>query len=220
MKVSHLMMGLLSLVLFSCAELATAQATAETIAKTGAEKKDPPSEPVSVENGKAALTPQNTTIQFVGMHTGDEPKPRTGYFSKFKGEFAIDQRTKSPTAASVDIETKSLITPIGRLTSHLQSPDFFDVEQFPKASFKATKFEVTDAAAGKYKVTGELTLRDVKKPISFPAVVKVTDKGAVLASQFKLKRSEFGITFGPDRIEEEVTMTITVGKSTPKVDVE
>jgi hypothetical protein len=42
----------------------------------------------------------------------------------------------------------------------------------------------------------------------------------VLASQFKLKRSEFGITFGPDRIEEEVTMTFTVGKPTPKVDVE
>jgi polyisoprenoid-binding protein YceI len=220
MKVSHLMIGLLSLVLSSRAELATAQLAAEAIKKTGAEKTEPPSEPVSVENGKAALTPKNTTVQFVGLHTGDEPKPRTGYFSKFKGEFAIDKRTNIPTAAHVDIETKSLITPIGRLTSHLQSPDFFDVEQFPKASFKAIKFEATDAAAGKYKVTGDLTIRDVKKPISFPAVVKVTDKGAMLTSQFKLKRSEFGITFGPDRIEEEVTMTITVGKPTPKVDVE
>src|SRR5688572_10960878 len=112
MKVSHLMIGVLSLVLSSHAELATAQVAAEAITKTGAEKKEPKSEPVSVENGKAALTPKNTTIQFVGLHTGDEPKPRTGYFAKFKGEFAIDQRTKSPTAASVDIETKSLITPI------------------------------------------------------------------------------------------------------------
>ena len=220
MKVSHLMIGLVSLVLSSRAELATAQVAAETTARTGAAKKEAPSEPVSVESGKAALTPKNTTIQFVGLHTGDEPKPRTGYFAKFKGEFAIDKGTKSPTAASVDIETGSLITPIGRLTNHLQSPDFFDVEQFPKASFKATKFEATDAAAGKYKVTGDLTIRDVKKPISFPAVVKVTDKGAVLASEFKIKRSEFGITFGADRIEEEVPMTITVGKPTPKVDVE
>lgn len=212
MKVSHLMIGLLSLVLFSRAELVTAQATAE--------KKEAAPAPVAVENGKAALTPENTTIQFVGLHTGADPKPRTGYFSKFKGDFSIDPRTKSPTAASVDIETKSLITSMSRLTGHLQSPDFFDVEQFPKASFKATKFEATDAAAGKYKVTGELTIRDVKKPISFPAVVKVTDKGAVLVSEFKIKRSEFGITFGADRIEEEVPMTITVGKPTPKVDVE
>ena len=220
MKVSHLMIGLLSLVLSSRAELATAQIAAETTTKTGAEQKDPPLEPVSVENGKAALTPKNTTIQFVGLHTGDEPKPRTGYFSKFKGEFAIDERTKLPTAANVDIETKSLITPIGRLTSHLQSPDFFDVEQFPKANFKATKFEATDPAAGKYKVNGELTIRDVKKPISFPAVVKVINKVTVAPRHFKLKRSEFGITYGPDRIEEEVTMTITVGKPTPKVEVE
>jgi polyisoprenoid-binding protein YceI len=135
-KVSHLMIGLLSLVLSSRAELATAQVAAETITKTEAEKKEPPSEPVSVENGKAALTPKNTTIQFVGLHTGVDPKPRTGYFSKFKGELAIDKRTNIPTAANVDIETKSLITQIGRLTSHLQSPDFFDVEQFPKANFK------------------------------------------------------------------------------------
>ena len=43
---------------------------------------------------------------------------------------------------------------------------------------------------------------------------------AVLTSKFKLKRSEFGMNFGPDRIVDEVAMTITVGKPTPKVEVE
>ncbi len=219
MRVSHLMIGILALVLAGQADFAAAQATAESDAKTAA-KKEPAPVPVAVEKGKAALTPKNTTIQFVGTHAGAEPNPRTGYFTRFKGELAIDEATKTPTATSVEIETGSLITPIGRLTGHLQSPDFFAVRQFPKATFKSTKIEATDAAAGKYKITGDLTIRDAKKPVTFPAEMKVTDAGAVLTSKFKLKRSDFGLTFGPDQIVEDVAMTVTVGKPTPKVEVE
>ena len=54
-----------------------------------------PPRPVAIANGKVALTPQNTTIQFVGTHTGDEPNPRTGYFTKFTGELAIDEASKT-----------------------------------------------------------------------------------------------------------------------------
>ena len=222
MRISHLLIGLLSVILVGHVELASAQAVADKPAaeKAAAEKKEPAPEPVEVTKGKVLLTPKNTTIKFVGAHKGPQPDPRTGYFSKFKGELAIDEATKAPATANVEIETASLITPIDKLTGHLRSPDFFDVEQFPKATFKATKFEATDAAAGKYKVTGELTIRENKKSITFPAVVKVSDGGAVMTSDFKLKRSDFGITFGPDRIVEEVAMTITVGKPTPKVEVQ
>jgi len=209
MKLSHLMIVILSLVLVARAELAGAQAVAE--------KKEAAPVPVPMKEGKVELTPKNSTVQFIGTHIGPEPNPRICYFTKFKGVLTIEAATKAPQSAELDIESPSLITPIGRLTGHLQSPDFFDVEQFPKATFKTTKIEATDAAAGKYKITGDLTIRDVKKSISFPTVVKVTDAGAVLMSKFKLKRSELGLTFGPDRIVEEVAMTITVGKPTPKV---
>jgi polyisoprenoid-binding protein YceI len=204
MRISHLLIGLLSAILVGHVELASAQAVADKPAaeKAAADKKEPAPEPVEVTKGKVLLTPKNTTIKFVGAHKGPQPDPRTGYFSKFKGELAIDEATKAPATANVEIETASLITPIDKLTGHLRSPDFFDVEQFPKATFKATKFEATDAAAGKYKVTGELTIRENKKSITFPAVVKVSDGGAVMTIDFKLKRSDFGFTFGPDRIVE------------------
>jgi polyisoprenoid-binding protein YceI len=218
MKVSHLLLGILSVVLVVRAEIGCAQTTAEKTEKST--KKEPAPTPVPVEKGKAALTPKNTTIQFVGLHTGDEPNPRTGYFTTFKGQAAFDESTKAPTAAIVEIDTKSLITPIGRLTGHLQSPDFFDVRKYPKATFKSTKIEPDNEAPGRHKVTGELTIRDKKKAITFPADVKVTDAGAVLTSKFKIKRSEFGMTFGPDRVVDEVEMTIVVGKPTPKVEAE
>lgn len=212
---SRLKLAVSCLILTAFAQLASAQAVAEK-----AEKKEPAPVPVALTGGKAALDPKNTTIQFVGTHTGDKPDPRTGYFTKFKGELAVDPSTHAPVATSVEIETASLMTPIGKLTGHLHSPDFFDVRQFPKATFKSTKIEAVDAGAGKYNVTGELSIRDAKKPITFPAELKVTDAGAVLTSKFKLKRSDFGINFGPDRVDDAVAMTVTVGKATPKVEVE
>jgi hypothetical protein len=45
------------------------------------DKKEAAPKPVAVEDGKAVLSPKNTTIQFVGMHAGDEPNPRTGVVS-------------------------------------------------------------------------------------------------------------------------------------------
>jgi polyisoprenoid-binding protein YceI len=172
---------------------------------------------VAIDDGKIALTPQNTTIQFVGTHTGDEPNPRTGYFTKFTGELAIDEASNTLTAATLGIDTPSLVTEIDRLTRHLHSADFFDVREYPKATFALKKVEAEDAARGRYKLTGDLTIREVTKPIVFPATLRVTDAGATLTSNFKIKRSEFGMTFGPDRVDDEVSLAVTVGKPTPKV---
>jgi polyisoprenoid-binding protein YceI len=193
----------------------TAQATRRPAA--GQQRREQAPVPVPIKEGKVALTPKNTTVQFVGTHVGEEPNPRIGYFTKFEGELTLDGATSALKGATLTIETPSLITPIGRLTGHLHSPDFFDVREYPEATFKSTKVEVTDASRGKYKLTGELTIRDVTKSISFPVTLSTNDAGAVLTSRFKLNRSDYGMTFGPDRVVDEVAMTVTVGKPTPKV---
>ena len=182
------------------------------------QEKEAPPKPVAVENGKAELNATNTTIRFVGTHVGAKPDPRTGYFSKFTGELEVHETAQAPQAVSLVIDTSSLVTPIGRLTGHLHSPDFFDVRRYPKATFESTKIEPVDRERGRYKITGDLTIRDVTKPISLPATVKVTDEGLVLASKFKIKRTDFGINFGPDRVVDEVALAVTVGKPTPKVE--
>jgi polyisoprenoid-binding protein YceI len=207
---------LVCVLLVNSIQQSSAQAVSGGAPNAG-QKKEPAPKPVAIEDGAATLTPKNTTIQFVGTHVGPKPDPRTGYFTKFTGALAVDEATKAPTAAFVEIETASLVTPIARLTGHLQSPDFFEVRRYPKAKFESKKIETVDAARGKYKITGDLTIREEKKTISFPASVKIGDSGIVLASKFKIKRSEFGMTFGPDRVVDDVEMTVTVGKPTPKV---
>ena len=168
--------------------------------------------PVPVEDGKAALSAENTKIQFVGTHTGEKPDPRVGGFAKFSGEAVVDSDAKTLQSVTVDIDTTSLFTPFEKLTTHLQSVDFFDVNEHPTARFESTKIEAEEG--GMTVVTGNLTLHGETKEISFPATVQISDEGVTVHSEFGINRSDFGMDFGPDKVDDKVMMTVIVGQKT------
>ena len=173
--------------------------TAEANAATG--------KPAEGGGTEVALSPANTKIQFVGNHTGDDPNPRTGTFEEFSGKAMLSEGALK--SLHVDIQTKSVKTEIEKLTNHLKSPDFFDVREHPKATFQSTAIEPGEA--DKVKITGNLTLLGVTKPISFPATVS-TKEGLTLKAAFKIDRTQFGMDYGLEGVEKEVEMTVTVGK--------
>jgi polyisoprenoid-binding protein YceI len=153
--------------------------------------------------GAAALTPQNTKIEFVCAHVGPRPDPRKGGFSKFSGKAVVDgQSLKS---VSLDIDTTSLYTQIDKLTNHLKSPDFFEVRRYPTAKFESTKIEAD-------QITGKLTLHGVTKDITIPAKVEVTGAGLKLTSQFTLNRLDYGINYDPSKVEANVSLTVAIGQ--------
>lgn len=168
-------------------------------------------EPVNVKDGKALLTPDNTRLQFVCAHLGDKPDPRTGTFAKFTGAVEADAAAKTVKALSLEIDANSLATEFGKLTAHLKGPDFFDARQYPKASFVGKKF-APSAAAGEVKVTGDLTLHGVTKEISVPVKTAFTGSGLTLTSEFAIDRSEFGMTYGLDKVDKNVTITFVIGE--------
>lgn len=155
-----------------------------------------------------ALTPENTLIQFVGVHANpDKPDPRTGKFNQFTGTIATaDGDVKS---IHVEIDTASLRTEIEKLTNHLKSADFFNVNEHPKATFTSTKIE--PAEGGKVNVTGDLTLLGNTQSITFPATVS-TDGEFSLQAEFQIDRTRFGMDYGTDNVLKEVDMTITVNE--------
>lgn len=155
-----------------------------------------------------ALTGSNTKLEFVCAHTGDKPDPRKGSFAKLTGTAVVDAGALSSIA--VEIETASITTEIDKLTTHLKSPDFFNVRQHPKASFKSTK--IVRDKTGAVTVTGNLTLLNETKEISFPATVSA-DGGLKLKARFTLDRSQFGMTYGLDKVEKNVSLTIAVDAS-------
>ena len=172
--------------------------------------------PVPIESGVALLGPENTAITFVATHVGAEPNPRTGGFEKFSGKVQVDSATQRVTAMSVEIDTASLWTQIDRLTIHLKSVDLFDVREHPTAKFESTTVTARDGDAGRYDVTGNLTLLGTTKPVSFPVGVKITDQGLTLTGSFRIDRTDFGMDFRPQQVENEVALGVAIGQKTQR----
>jgi polyisoprenoid-binding protein YceI len=102
-----------------------------------------------------------------------------------------------------------------KLTTHLKSPDFFDTKENPDIKFESTMVEGKQGANA--TVTGNLTLHGVTKTITVPVTVSVTKEGVTLAADFKIDRTEFGMSFEPDKIDKTVSLTVIVGeKNDPK----
>ncbi len=81
-----------------------------------------------------------------------------------------------------------------KLEGHLSSEDFFNTNQYPTATFTfATMKPMED---GKYDIMGIMEIKGIKKPISFPAEVKIQGKGIRLKAEVVIDRTDFGIKYG------------------------
>ena len=185
----------------------TPSTAAEPVKTSAADQASKPSAE-SATAGPITLSPDNTKIEFVGTHVGTKPDPRVGSFAKFAGKMEVDAAAKTVKSVSIEIDTTSLTTQFPKLTDHLKSADFLEVREFPAIKFESTKIEATD---GSHQITGKLTLHGVTKEITIPAQVDVVDGAPTLKSEFNIDRTEYGISFGPDKVERKVSLTVTVG---------
>jgi polyisoprenoid-binding protein YceI len=171
-------------------------------------KPDDPKGPATVESGSVALDSENTKIEFVG--TKPEGSHQGG-FKEFSGKIALDG--KSVEKISLEIQTASLWADDDKLANHLKSPDFFNVKENPTASFESSKVETKDETSGEHIITGELTMLAKAKEITFPATIKNEGGKVTLTSQFKIDRTDFGMDFGQDKVDNEVTIHVEVGSA-------
>jgi len=138
--------------------------------------------------GALAINPSNSKIEFVGAKvTASHP----GGFTDFSGALELgDPIEKS--AISVTIQTASLYVDKEKLTKHLKSPDFFDVEKFPTATFRSTGIRKEGDG---HVISGDLTLHGVTRQISFPATVSATEAQVMASAEFSIDRQDFGIAY-------------------------
>ena len=143
-----------------------------------------------------------------------------GRFSKWSGQIQFDP--KNPAAASVEvtIDPASIDTADTQRDTHLRSADFFDVEKFPQATFKSTKVE--DKGGDTYRITGDLTLHGVTKPVSFDATFEGAGKDpwggerAGFSASTSIDRRQFGLEWnkaletGGVLVGEKVELTLEV----------
>ena len=134
-------------------------------------------------------------------------------YGRFTGFEATYNHKEGAESVSFSIDASSVNTENKKRDDHLRGPDFFNVNEFPKITFKSTAWKKTGDNSA--EVTGELSLHGVTKTITVP-VVK-TGEGddpwgnhrVGFEATFKVKRSEFGITYGPQVASDEIEMTLS-----------
>lgn len=115
---------------------------------------------LSIEPGTWNIDPAHSAIEFTARHLV-VTKVR-GSFSSFSASIEIaEDLTQSKISAEIDVASVS--TGEAERDNHLRSADFFDVEKFPKITFKSTSIS---QSADAYKLTGDLTIRDVTRSVT------------------------------------------------------
>jgi polyisoprenoid-binding protein YceI len=122
-----------------------------------------------------------------------------GHFKVISGSLNIDEANSANSWVEATAETASIDTRDAGRDGHLRSPDFFDAEKYPTISFKSTKVE--PAGGNEYKVTGDLSLHGVTKPVVFNVEFNGTDKDpwgnqrAGISATTKINRKDFGLNW-------------------------
>lgn len=86
----------------------------------------------------------------------------------------------------------------GKLVGHLKSADFFDVEKYHTSVFEITSVAVVEGSAdATHNITGNLTMKDVTKSITFPAMVTISEEGVTAKTPaFVIDRTQWNVQYG------------------------
>ena len=157
-----------------------------------------------------AIDDMHTAVTFKISHLG--LSWTHGRFNDVSGTFTIDAADPAKSAFAVTIKTESVDTNNKKRDGHLQSPDFFNVKQYPAITFKSTSVKAID---GGLEVTGDFTLHGVTKPLTFalkggakaefPKGVQRTGYSAEL----KIKRADFGMDKLAPAVGDDVYIAIS-----------
>ncbi len=136
-----------------------------------------------------------------------------GRFNDFEGGFEYEDGAIEDASVDVTIDMASLDSNHAERDKHLRSDDFFDVNEYPEATFKSTGIESTDDG---FVITGDLTLRGVTKEIEIEAekVGEGDDPWGGYRAGFlgttTLTLKDFGIDYdlGPAATTAEVTLSV------------
>jgi polyisoprenoid-binding protein YceI len=146
--------------------------------------------------GSFAIDPTHSSVGFMVRHLMVS-KVR-GSFTEVAGEIVVGE---DPTQSSVTatIQAASITTGVEQRDGHLRTSDFLEVEKYPTLEFKSTG--VTAVDGNEFTLAGELTIKDVTKPVE----LKVEFEGATVSPYGKdvfgftatteIDREDWGITY-------------------------
>jgi polyisoprenoid-binding protein YceI len=173
---------------------------------TGATVAEAVEKTLTSETGTKYVFTPASQVNFIGSKvTGSH----SGGFKNFTGHFTIQDQAPVGNDHKVVIDMNSTFSDDEKLTGHLKSPDFFDVEKYPESTFDVTGFSKESDSS--YIVSGNFTLHGETKNISFPATVSQNGELVNIDAKFNINRKDFGIVYAgmaDDLIRDEVVIEL------------
>lgn len=145
-----------------------------------------------------ALDTANSKLMFKVKHMTISTV--TGRFDDFDGTFDFDPQTRKLSSVSATIQMSSVNTGTERRDADLRSDNFFDVENYPVATFKSTDISSIDKK-GKLTIKGDLTIRGITKPVVLDAELggEVKDSRGnsrvAFAATGEIDRMDYGVSW-------------------------
>lgn len=175
---------------------------------------------VAIAQVKWSVDPAHTNVRFDVKHLGIAFVD--GQFKKVEGTVeTISDKDFNAAKINISIDVNSIDTRIEMRDNHLKSDDFFNAEKFPKITLK--NGILTKDKNGKYTLTGDLTVRDVTKKVTFNVVQNngiITDPWGKTRAGFtattSINRFDYNIKYndklpsGVDAIAPTIAITVNV----------
>jgi polyisoprenoid-binding protein YceI len=204
----------------ACSKPADTAAPAAAPAETAAAPADaaaaapaaPEAAAIQIAAGTYKLDPTHTDVLVQWSHMGFSNP--SAHFGNADGTLVYDAADVGKSSVEVTLPLSGLNSFTAKFDEHLRSADFFDAAKFPNATFKSTLVEA--AGTNKLKVTGDLTIKDITKPV----VLDVTINNFGLQPMAKraaagfdavatIKRSDFGVGAYAPNVSDEVQLRLT-----------
>jgi polyisoprenoid-binding protein YceI len=159
------------------------------------------------------VDPAHSTVLFRIKHLNTSYA--YGRFNDVSGQFAIDKNAPAGGMLELTVKTASVDTANADRDKHLRSPDFFNVKQFPTATFKSTGIR-PGQEPNTLNVAGDLTINGVTKPVNVAA--ELTGEGPSpfkdyrqgLEIRVRINRNDYGVQFLPQGLGEEVILIVSL----------
>lgn len=148
-----------------------------------------------------------------------------GRFEQFEGSVELDEADPAGASVEVHIETASVNTDWHQRDEHLRSNDFFDAATYPLMTFHSTSVE--PVGDGRARVHGDLTIKDVTRPVMMDVELIATVNGlygerrAAFEANTTINREDFGLTWnmgletGGVLVSKEISIALEITVTQP-----
>lgn len=174
------------------------------------------------ESGTYNFDKAHSFIGFKVKHNGLIEVP--GFFRDFTGTVVYDAKDPAKSSVNFTAKTTSVDTGVQGRDNHLRTADFFEVEKFPEMTFTSTKVE---KSGNGWTVTGQLAIKNVTKPVSFPFNVAGFLPGNQrsgprmgITAETTINRRDFNVNYGTAAtVGDDVKVVLQIEAVQPKAPV-